>query len=83
MDPLITAAARSLAAGNPLGILKRVALRGDAPALALRGIVMRARGSSALAISTRRLSSNFRLAARRAGGVLLTGLGARSSSNQS
>jgi hypothetical protein len=40
MDPLITAAARALAAGDPLGVLKRVALRGDAPALALRGIVM-------------------------------------------
>jgi len=40
MDSLITAAARALAAGDPLGALKRVALRDDAPALALRGIVM-------------------------------------------
>ncbi len=40
MDSLITAAARALAAGNPLGALKGVALRGDAPALALRGIAM-------------------------------------------
>src|SRR5437879_4982134 len=38
MDSLITAAARSLAAGEPLGALKLVALRDDAPALALRGI---------------------------------------------
>jgi hypothetical protein len=40
MDSLITAAARALAAGNPLGALNRVALREDAPALALRGIAM-------------------------------------------
>ncbi|MFC7397534.1 helix-turn-helix domain-containing protein [Chelatococcus sp. GCM10030263] len=40
MDSLITAAARSLAAGDPLGALNRVALRDDAPALALRGIAM-------------------------------------------
>ena len=40
MDSMITAAARALAAGDPLGALKRVALRGDAPALALRGIAM-------------------------------------------
>ncbi|HYZ85413.1 MAG TPA: helix-turn-helix domain-containing protein [Bryobacteraceae bacterium] len=40
MDSLITAAARALAAGDPLGALKRVALRNDAPALALRGIAM-------------------------------------------
>ena len=40
MDSLITAAARALAAGDLLGALKRVALRDDAPALALRGIVM-------------------------------------------
>src|SRR5690606_7521746 len=39
-DSLITAAARALAAGDPLGALKRVALREDAPALALRGIAM-------------------------------------------
>jgi hypothetical protein len=40
MDPLIAVAARALAAGDPLGALKRIALRDDAPALALRGIAM-------------------------------------------
>ncbi|UXC38712.1 helix-turn-helix domain-containing protein [Cupriavidus gilardii] len=40
MDPTISAAARALAAGNPLGALNCVALRDDAPALALRGIAM-------------------------------------------
>ena len=40
MDSLITAAARALASGDPLGALKRVSLRNDAPALALRGIAM-------------------------------------------
>jgi hypothetical protein len=40
MDSLITAAARALAAGDPLGALKRIALRDDPPALALRGIAM-------------------------------------------
>src|SRR5262245_3963737 len=40
MDSLITAAARALAAGDLLGVLKRVGLRDDAPALALRGITM-------------------------------------------
>src|SRR5918911_4774068 len=40
MDSLIMAAARALAAGDPLGALNRVALRDDAPALALRGIAM-------------------------------------------
>src|SRR5262245_57014562 len=40
MDSLISAAARALAAGDPLGALNRVALRDDAPALALRGIAM-------------------------------------------
>jgi hypothetical protein len=40
MDSLIAAAARALAAGDTLGALKRVALRGDPPALALRGIAM-------------------------------------------
>src|SRR3984885_9603803 len=40
MDSMITAAARALAAGDPLGALRRVALRDDAPALALRGIAM-------------------------------------------
>ena len=40
MDSLITAAARALAMGAPLDALNRVALRNDAPALALRGIAM-------------------------------------------
>src|ERR1043165_8916575 len=40
MDSLIVAAARALAAGDPLGALNRVALRDDAPALALRGVAM-------------------------------------------
>jgi hypothetical protein len=40
MDSMITAAALALASGDPLGALNRVALRGDAPALALRGIAM-------------------------------------------
>ena len=40
MDSLITAAARALAAGDPFGALNRVALRDDAPALALRGTAM-------------------------------------------
>ncbi len=40
MDSLIAAAGRALAAGDALGALKRVALRDDAPALALRGIAM-------------------------------------------
>ena len=40
MDSLITAAGLALARGDPLGALKRVALRDDAPALALRGIAM-------------------------------------------
>jgi len=40
MDSLITAAGRALARGDPLGALNRVALRDDAPALALRGIAM-------------------------------------------
>ena len=40
MDSMIIAAARALAAGDPLGALNRVALRDDAAALALRGIAM-------------------------------------------
>ena len=49
MDSLITAAARALAAGDPLGALKRVALREDAAALALRGIAMAQLGDLARA----------------------------------
>jgi hypothetical protein len=40
MDSLIAASARALASGDALGALKRVALRDDPPALALRGIAM-------------------------------------------
>jgi hypothetical protein len=40
MDSLIASAARALAAGDALGALKRIALRDDPPALALRGIAM-------------------------------------------
>jgi hypothetical protein len=40
MDSLISASARALAAGDALGALKRIALRDDPPALALRGIAM-------------------------------------------
>ena len=40
MDSLIVAAARALSLGDPLAALKRVGLRDDAPALALRGIAM-------------------------------------------
>jgi hypothetical protein len=40
MDALISAAARALASGDALQALKHVALRDDAPALALRGIAM-------------------------------------------
>ena len=36
MDSLITAAARALAAGDPLTALNQVALRDDAAALAMR-----------------------------------------------
>src|SRR4029077_2478166 len=49
MDSLITSAARALAAGDPLGALKRVALRDDASALALRGIAMAPLGDFARA----------------------------------
>ncbi|KAA0995414.1 helix-turn-helix domain-containing protein [Pseudomonas sp. ANT_J12] len=49
MDALITAAARALAAGDPLGALNRVALRDDAAALALRGIAMAQIGDLVLA----------------------------------
>jgi hypothetical protein len=44
MDSLITAAARVLAAGEPLGALKRVARRDDGPARASRGLAMAQHG---------------------------------------
>jgi hypothetical protein len=49
MDSMIAAAARALAAGDALGALKRVSLRDDAPALALRGIAMAQLGDYARA----------------------------------
>ncbi|WP_025029551.1 HTH domain-containing protein [Nitratireductor aquibiodomus] len=49
MDALITAAGRALAAGDPLAALNRIALRSDAPALALRGIAMAQLGDLELA----------------------------------
>ena len=49
MDSMITAAAHALAAGDPLSALKRVALRDDPPALALRGIAMAQLGDLARA----------------------------------
>ena len=49
MDSLIAAAARALSAGDVLGALRHVALRDDAPALALRGIAMAQLGEHARA----------------------------------
>lgn len=49
MDSLITAAARALAAGDPIHALQLVALRSDAPGLALRGIAMAQLGEYARA----------------------------------
>ena len=49
MDSLIAASARALAGGDALGVLKRIALREDPPALALRGIAMAQLGDLARA----------------------------------
>lgn len=49
MDSAVSTAARALAAGDPLGALKWVALRDDAPALALRGTAMAQLGEFARA----------------------------------
>lgn len=49
MDSLINAAARALAAGDPISALKLVALRNDASGLALRGIAMAQLGEHARA----------------------------------
>lgn len=60
MDALITAAARALAAGDPFGALNRVALRADAPALALRGIALAQLGDFARArVLVRRAARAF------------------------
>ena len=61
MDPSLATAARALAAGDPLAALKRVALRDDAPALALHGIAMAQLGELA------RAAELLRRAARRFG----------------
>ena len=57
MDSLITAAARALSAGDPLGALKHITLRDDAAALALRGIAMAQLGDFARARSLLRRAS--------------------------
>src|SRR6185295_9636631 len=62
MDSLVASAARLLAAGDPLNALKRVALRDDPPALALRGIAMAQLGDY------ERARKLLRLAARGFGG---------------
>ncbi|CAB3818871.1 hypothetical protein LMG26788_00160 [Achromobacter pulmonis] len=60
MDGLIMAAARALASGDPLGALGRVALRDDAPALALRGIALAQLGDVARArVLVRRAARAF------------------------
>ncbi len=60
MDSLVTAAARALKAGDPLGALKWIALRDDAPALALRGIAMAQLGELAKAkVLLRRAARSF------------------------
>jgi hypothetical protein len=60
LDSLINAAARALAVGDPLGALKRVALRDDPPALAIRGIAMAQLGDFARAKSLlRRAAAAF------------------------
>jgi hypothetical protein len=67
MDSMVAAAARCLAGGDALGALKRVALRDDPPALALRGIAMAqlgeyARARELLRRAARRFGSNEALA---------------------
>jgi tetratricopeptide (TPR) repeat protein len=49
MDSIVTLAAKALKAGDPLRALKWIALRDDAPALALRGIAMAQLGELAKA----------------------------------
>lgn len=49
MDSAVGTAARALSVGNPLEALKYVALRNDAPALALRGMAMAQLGELSLA----------------------------------
>src|SRR4026209_2017510 len=74
MDSLISAGARALATGDPLGALKRVALRDDAPALALRGIAMAQLGDLGRAKTLLRSAAR---ALRPEGAGAARGLGAR------
>ena len=60
MDAVIAAAARALAAGDALGALNFVALRDDAPALALRGIAMAQLGDFARATALLRQAARAR-----------------------
>ncbi len=67
MDAEISAAARALAAGDSLAALKRIALRDDPPALALRGIAMAqlgeyARARALLRRAARRFGADERVA---------------------
>ena len=57
MDSLIPAAAQAWAARDPLGALDRIALRDDAPALALRGIAMAQLGDLVRAKALVRMAS--------------------------
>jgi hypothetical protein len=60
MDSAISTAARALSVGDPLQALKFVALRADAPALALRGIAMAQLGELAHARTLlRRAATSF------------------------
>jgi len=60
MDSLINAAARALAAADPLAALNFIALRDDAPALALRGVAMAQLGDLARAkLLIRRAARSF------------------------
>ncbi len=64
MDSAVSTAARALSVGNPLEALKHVALRNDAPALALRGIAMAQFGEFSRArVLLRRAASTFGAAA--------------------
>jgi len=56
----VTAAARALKAGDPLAAFKQIALRDDAPALALRGIAMAQLGELAKSkVLLRRAARSF------------------------
>jgi len=60
MDSIVTLAAKALKAGDPLRALKWIALRDDAPALALRGIAMAQLGEFAKAkVLLRRAAQSF------------------------